>query len=212
MSRQCQSCSPCPPSPPTSPLPQPTGPFDVVELSQFVFIVDDKLATCIYRDIAGPDQDVSLLARFQLRLKDCKTLIKIIPGNVINLGQTCEELARVNSVLLKYCVPFENRTVLSVSGPVGAGDAVPALIQNLLFCRLVIQELYLAKNGRIILDVSDLALAKRILENAQDPTIAPLCQPCCNAPCFPCVPKPCVRRCKPERSKKCKKEKKCGSD
>jgi hypothetical protein len=187
MSRCCTPCL----LPAPNPVLQPTGVFTTASVTQFTFVVDDKLLACILRDIAAAPNSVQILARFQLRLRNCKTLVKLVPGDV---EQFCQDIVRVASVLQKYCVPYQEDHVLKVAAATSLPGTL-SVIQNLLFCRLQIRASYLSRAGdSIILEVSDLDLATQILEHADDPLIAPICQPCCEIPCPPCKPKKCSHK------------------
>jgi hypothetical protein len=227
MSHHC----PCPLVVPVNDIVNPAFPFrfGVSPCAvQITFIASDELLACIYRDIAaisptGAETEFStnISAHAQLRLKNCKNLVKIIPGQSPNSpifpGQLEFELQNVRRVLEKFCVHFQEDFVLLVA-PDLEDPFVPSQIQALLYCKVDILAVYSDEHGLLVLEVSNFELAKSILANA--PT-AELCPQDCQLPCRPCVlfrpcPPPrkekkvnCCKKKKCHKKKSCKKEKKC---
>ena len=219
MSSHC----PCPLFVPVPDLTNPPAPFEPIFCAvQFTFIVNDDLLACIYRDLLAlsptgttTDTTTHISAYAQLRLDNCKQLVKLIPGHTpLNGGQTQADLQKLRAVLNKFCVFFQEDFVLLVEiGRDGFTEPLTeAWLQVLLYCKVDILAEYLDEAGFQVIETNNFELAKFILSHAN---IADLCPQNCALPCRPCVlSRPCVKRCPPKpcvpcTTKPCRKSPKC---
>lgn len=135
--------------------------FEVQQVLQISFIANDQKLACILRDLAKVDPKVNYIGYFQVLLKDCCTLVKIVLGKVEDekYVQNCDDLIAVRNILAKQGVEYNTDNVLNV---------VPldtALSQALLSAVDVeVKSSYTTVGGSVIYDVSDLELAKAVLE------------------------------------------------
>jgi hypothetical protein len=132
--------------------------FEVQEVLQVTFIANDQKLAYILRDFSG---NVNILAYSQILMKGGCTLVKFVPGQVVDgrYLQDGNDIVNTRSVLDKNHVSYGDDVVLHITPPDVA--QIQALFSSV---DLNIEAAYTGIANSIIYDVSDVELAKVVLQ------------------------------------------------
>ena len=113
--------------------PQPGPVYQVRRVQQFTFRAEDDVLACVYDAIAALDESgaatsrsVNIRAVTQVDLESigcgCGNLVKIVPGNSFGVPfeeatQTANDLAFTEDALQRFCLDYQQQTVLFVDVP-----------------------------------------------------------------------------------------------
>ncbi|WHX40298.1 hypothetical protein QNH36_22070 [Mesobacillus sp. AQ2] len=126
---------------------------------QFTFTADDKTLNKILKDIS--DRGVSFTAATITKLQNTN-LVRIVVGPP--QSNDPEENEVVRDVLCSEGVRFKEEKVIQILGLVTGTTGVLSGIYDALFHKVKVKAIYYGENNAIIVNVSDVKIALRLLE------------------------------------------------